>query len=431
VLASVTTRSVTAGRPYACWKSHPSNSGAMLVLVHDARNRSRRSTFTWVSWFGSVIRSGSGLRSRALAMPDALNPRYRRSPTRQALGADAAVPDQRRIEELAAARSHSPLDDQIKWGHLLVGATPTLLQRFVERGIDLAWLYEDGQLAARVSGIDATNPQLRLDQYAATVDQRRALHIARQIVAGKVTNMRVSLLRAARSQDDAQLAAGHERLRTAHRNALVAANQAELMGCEGAATRDYFAGLARIIGSEWSFTGRQRRPPPDPVNSMLSFGYTLLLNEAVAACVLAGLDPYLGMLHSPHRNRPSLALDHPMTGFTERLAYGSPHRNRPSLALDLIEEFRPVVVDATVIRLIRTGAVRHEHFTFTAEHGCRLDELGRRTFLGGYERRILTLVHHPAEGRRISWRQALNVQARQVAAVLTGRQPEYRPVVWR
>lgn len=218
--------------------------------------------------------------------------------------------------------------------------------------------------------------------------------------------MRVGLLRAARSQDDPQLAAGHERLRTAHRSALDAASQAELMGCEGAATRDYFAGLARIIGSEWSFTGRQRRPPPDPVNSMLSFGYTLLLNEAVAACLLAGLDPYLGMLHSPHRNRPSLALD-------------------------LIEEFRPVVIDATVIRLIRTGAVRHEHFTFTAENGCRLDDPGRRTFLDGYERRILTLVHHPAEGRRISWRQALSVQARQVAAVLTGRQPEYRPVVWR
>jgi CRISPR-associated protein Cas1 len=287
-----------------------------------------------------------------------------------------------------------------------VGITSTLLHRVVERGIDLAWLYEDGRLAARVSGPDGANPELRLAQYKIAVDERRALQIARNIVAGKITNMRVGLLRAARHQDDPHLAAGHEHLRTARTSALAATSHAEVMGHEGAATREYFAGLARIIGPSWSFTSRQRRPPPDPVNSMLSFGYTLLLNEAVAACLLAGLDPYLGVLHSPHRNRPSLALD-------------------------LIEELRPVVVDALVIRLIRTHAVRPEQFTLTPEHGCRLDDTGRRAFLTAYEQRMLTLIHHPAEGRRISWRQALNVQARRVAAVIDGRDPDYRAVVWR
>jgi CRISPR-associated protein Cas1 len=97
----------------------------------------------------------------------------------------------------------------------------------------------------------------------------------------------------------------------------------------------------------------------------------------------------------------------------------------------LIEEVRPVIVDATVVRLVRTKQVTPANFTITAEHGCRLDDIGRRTFLGAFERRMLTLVHHPVEGRRIAWRHALVAQARQLAAVFAGQQIEYRPVIWR
>ncbi len=287
-----------------------------------------------------------------------------------------------------------------------VGVTSTLLQRVVERGIELTWLYEDGQHSARVAGLDGTDPELRLAQYRTADDDRRALRIARHLVAGKITNMRVGLLRAARTQQAPELADRHSRLAAARQSALTADNTAELMGYEGSATRDYFAGLSQILGPQWGFTTRQRRPPPDPVNAMLSFGYTLLTHEAVAACQLAGLDPYLGMLHSPRRNRPSLALD-------------------------LIEELRPVVVDATVIRLARTGQITPMNFTLTDDQGCRLDDHGRRTFLEAYERRMLTLVHHPAEKRRIPWRHVMLAQARTLAAVLTGRKPEYRPVVWR
>ncbi|KXK58998.1 hypothetical protein AWW66_26575 [Micromonospora rosaria] len=287
-----------------------------------------------------------------------------------------------------------------------VGVTSTLLQRIVERGIELAWLYEDGRHAARVSGLDGTDPEVRLAQYRAADDARQALRIARQLVAGKVTNMRVGLLRAARAQQAPELADRQARLATARQSALIADSTAELMGYEGSATRDYFAGLSQILGPEWGFTTRQRRPPPDPVNAMLSFGYTLLTNEALTACQLAGLDPYLGMLHSPRRNRPSLALD-------------------------LIEELRPVVVDATVIRLVRTGQVTPKNFTLTDDRGCRLDDHGRRAFLDAYERRMLTLVHHPVEQRRIPWRHVLLAQARTLAAVLSSRRPEYRPVVWR
>lgn len=287
-----------------------------------------------------------------------------------------------------------------------VGVTSALLHRVAERGVELAWLYDDGKFAGRLTTLTGGNPELRLAQYRAAIDDNHALRVARQIVAGKITNMRVGLLRAARNQLQPELADRQGRL-AAHRSAaLEAASIAELMGCEGAATRDYFAGLGAILGPDWAFTTRQRRPPPDPVNSMLSFGYTLLTNEAVSACILAGLDPYLGMLHSPHRNRPSLALD-------------------------LMEEVRPVVVDATVVRLVRTGQLTPANFTITAEQGCRLDDVGRRVFLSAYERRMLTLSYHPAEGRRLSWRQILNVQARLIAATLTTGEPRYRPVVWK
>jgi CRISPR-associated protein Cas1 len=138
---------------------------------------------------------------------------------------------------------------------------------------------------------------------------------------------------------------------------------------------------------------------------MLSFGYILLANEAVAACEIAGLDPFLGFLYATRRGRPSLALD-------------------------LMEELRPVLVDATVVRLARTGQVTPADFT-SVEGGCRMTDPARHAFLTAYETRLLTLVHHLAEQRRVPWRQAIAVQAHQVAAVVTGRLPDDRPVIWR
>jgi hypothetical protein len=141
------------------------------------------------------------------------------------------------------------------------------------------------------------------------------------------------------------------------------------------------------VGGDVGFVGKGESPP----------GW---------ACEIANLVPHLGFLHAPRRGRPSLALD-------------------------LMEEFRPVLVDATVVRLTRTGQITPADFTTTTELGCRMTDDARRTFLAAYETRMLTLVHHPAEQRRIPWRQALAAQAHQIAGVLTDRVPDYRPVIWR
>ncbi|MDB4872933.1 MAG: cas1 [Gemmatimonadales bacterium] len=286
-----------------------------------------------------------------------------------------------------------------------VGVTSTLLHRFAEQRLDLVWLHDDGAYAARLAPLTGGDATRRLWQYAVVSDPGAALRVARPIVAGKIANMRSGLLRAARSQDHPDIAAHADRLAAARLSALDTDSPTSLLGHEGTATRDYFAGLALTLGPEWEFTSRQRRPPPDPVNAMLSFAYTLLLAEAVSACEVAGLDPHLGVLHTPRDDRPSLALD-------------------------LIEEVRPAIADAVVVRLVRTGQLTPADFT-TTEAGCRLDDAARRRFLAAYERRMLTLVHHADEGRRIPWRQVLYAQARRLAAVFEDREPEYVPVGWR
>ena len=178
------------------------------------------------------------------------------------------------------------------------------------------------------------------------------------------------------------------------------------MGLEGAAARDYFAALSLVVGARWRFTSRQRRPPPDPVNAMLSFGYTLLAEEAATAAAIAGLDPELGFLHSPRQGRPSLALD-------------------------LMEEYRPVIVDSVVARVVATGQVRPEDFTATPDGGCRMAKPALTAFLDAYERRMLTLTAHPRTPARVSYRTAMLAQARTLADWLLGRAPAYKPHTWR
>jgi len=134
-----------------------------------------------------------------------------------------------------------------------------------------------------------------------------------------------------------------------------------------------------VIGGDWGFTARERRPPPDPASAMLSFGSTLLVHEAVTALAAAALDPPAGFLHQARWGRPSLA---------------------PGL----MEEDRPLVVDAVVLRCLTTGIVRPGDFETIPEHGCRMSPRARQAFLAACERRMLTLFSHGPSARRMSCR---------------------------
>ena len=178
-----------------------------------------------------------------------------------------------------------------------------------------------------------------------------------------------------------------------------------LVGVEGFGTAVYFGGFKRMLRQDLGFTARLRRPPPDPVNVLLSFGYTLLAQAIQAAVQTVGLDPYVGFLHVP--------------------AY-----SRPSLVLDLMEEFRPVVVDSVVLRLVNARILTRADFVDqpeVAERPVALTDEARRRFIAAFEERVQTRVTEPREGRQVTVRRLFELQARQVAAVALGQRERYEP----
>jgi CRISP-associated protein Cas1 len=174
---------------------------------------------------------------------------------------------------------------------------------------------------------------------------------------------------------------------------------------EGAAAAVYFSGIAALF-PEWAgFQGRNRRPPKDPANSVLSFGYALLLSEAVSAVEQVGLDPTIGVFHTDG--------------------------DRPSLALDLMEEFRPLLVDTVAIELFTRGRLSTGDFTEDPGSGAVLmTKPAQRVVVAAFEERLLTPAHHPATDKRTTYRRALTLQARQIAQCLTG-DAVYLPMRWR
>ncbi len=287
-----------------------------------------------------------------------------------------------------------------------VGLSTPFVQRAAERGIEVVLLSEQGTSGARLVPLTSSDPSARRAQYRAADDSGITCRLAAGFVTGKVGNMRVTLLRTARRQQDVAAGEAAARLEQTLEDLDAAGSLDEILGLEGSSARAYFQGVQRMLDPIWGFTGRQRRPPPDPVNAMLSYGYTLLCHEAVAALETAGLDPMVGFLHR--------------------------HRwGRPALALDLMEEFRPITVDVAVWRCIATRQVRPEQFHDEPEQGSRMSDDAKHAFLGAYEKRMLTLTTHQGTGRRVSFRVALSLQAKALARALLDPSEPYLALRWK
>lgn len=293
--------------------------------------------------------------------------------------------------------------------------TPALLA-LLEQKAEISFCDYHGRFKGQLASPMSRNGQLRIAQYAAHVDYGRRVALAREFVAGKLANQRTLLLRSNRKlEDDAITAAAAtmqevlgdvQQVVGAAEPANPARPQADsvmgrLQGLEGAGSAAYFGVFGRLLRYDLGFRRRVRRPPTDPVNALLSFGYTLLLNNVLSAVGQVGMDPYVGYLHSSQ--------------------YG-----KPALALDLMEEFRTPVVDSVVITVINNRIVQAEHFS--EELGAyRLSDAGRRRFLEAFEERLATSIEHPVFGYKASYRRCLELQARLAAKLVMGEIEQYTP----
>jgi CRISPR-associated protein Cas1 len=282
-----------------------------------------------------------------------------------------------------------------------VQMTAQALRATLERGIPVSLFTYGGWFVGRAVGFDTKNVELRLAQYAGATNPEVCLSLARGFVASKILNCRTLLRRNLEGEDPVALS----ELRQLARKALAAEALESLLGIEGTAARTYFGcftGMLRAPDAErtdFDLEGRNRRPPRDPVNALLSFCYSLLAKDFATTLASVGLDPLLGFYHQPR--------------------FG-----RPALALDLMEEFRPLIADSVVISVINNGVVTADDFV-RAAGSVALTAPARKRVILGYERRMDHLVTHPVFGYRISYRRVLEVQARLLGRDLLGELPRY------
>jgi CRISP-associated protein Cas1 len=299
----------------------------------------------------------------------------------------------------------------VAFGNVLL--SPFLIHRCAEDGRSLVWLSQYGKFRARLSGSTTGNILLRRSQHAALDNPQTTLEIARYMVAGKLQNTRNILMRAAR---EAQEEGDRNALKAAakiHADSIQSAEKAldldKLRGTEGYAAKSYFAAFSSMVRTNrtvFEFVERSRRPPRDPINALLSFVYTLLVNECVSACEGVGLDPQMGFLHTL---RPG----------------------RPALALDLMEELRAPLADRLVLTLVNRGQITADDFIDRPGGAIYLTEDSRKTLLAAYQKRKQEELLHPIVNEKMPMGLVPHVQARLLARHLRGDVPHYQPFILR
>ena len=287
-----------------------------------------------------------------------------------------------------------------------VSITTPALSALFEREIPVTFHSHGGWFRGVAHGVGHRNVEVRTAQYRMSFEQAPCLRFARELVAAKIMNQRTILRRNWRGSPEERQAV-LDRLRTAYRSTGKAERIAELLGIEGDAAAAYFRAFAGLLkqpdtedhSAPFQFKSRNRRPPADPVNAMLSLAYAMLTRHVTIALASVGLDPYRGFYHAPR--------------------YG-----RPALALDLMEPFRPVIADSVVLSAINTGELRPTDFV-SGSAGTALTQAGRRRFVSAFERRLSQDTTHPVFGYKVSMRRMLLVQARLLSRFLLGELPNY------
>ena len=294
------------------------------------------------------------------------------------------------------------------------------IQSLCEQEIPVTYFSMGGWFYGITRGHGMKNVFLRMEQFRLAREETTCLALARQFVHGKIRNHRTLLMRNHLEPPEPIIL----KLKRASEDALSAASIQELLGIEGAAASQYFQQFSGMVKVEddlpgletrrtddrqaafnFNFSNRNRRPPTDPVNAMLSLAYSLLSKDCTLAALAVGFDPYLGFYHQPR--------------------FG-----RPALGLDLMEEFRPLIAESTVLSCINNRVVTEKDFV-RAGQAVNLSAPGRKRFFQTYEQRMSSLITHPLFDYKVSYRRALELQARLLAKTLTGEIPAYIPLMTR
>ncbi len=289
-----------------------------------------------------------------------------------------------------------------------VNATTPLLTELLHKGVPVYLCQYGGRLNGWLQPMWGKNSLLRIAQVRAFDDPAVTLSLARSFVRGKLNNYRTLLLRYQRSTENGQLAEAADTIARTLKTLDSQDTLDAVRGAEGFGSRAWFESMPHMLRrgeTDFFFAGRNRRPPRDPVNALLSFGYSMLAKDLIGELMRVGLDPYVGFLHSA--------------------VYG-----RPALALDLMEEFRPIIVDSAVLTAINTNMVGPDNFTVN-DLACTLDEKGRKSFFQAYRNRMNEEITHPIFGYKLSYRRTMELQARMLAKTIRGEIDGYRPFVVR
>jgi len=283
--------------------------------------------------------------------------------------------------------------------------TTPALAILLQSDIDVVFMTIYGRVRGRLLASESKYAELRVRQLRLMSDEQSELPLARQIIGGKLANQRALLMSYDRSAPAgvAQAAQGVAGMAAAAQRV---ANLDSLRGCEGRAAAYYWPAFKLLLKNSLGFSQRIYNPPADPVNALLSFGYALLQKDVATAVRLVGLDPYLGSFHV--------------------IQYG-----RPSLVLDLMEEFRPLIVDRMTLALLNLGVIGQHDFARDVEHGrpFSLSPGALKRVIEAYEQRVTAMVRYPLTGEQTMLRRCFELQVRQVARLVRGEQAAYRPFV--
>ncbi|MDY4507733.1 MAG: type I-C CRISPR-associated endonuclease Cas1c [Candidatus Faecousia sp.] len=293
------------------------------------------------------------------------------------------------------------------------GASPALMGACAQRGIGLAFCTPRGRFLARVCGESSGNVLLRREQYRIADDSQRSCEIARNMIFGKLSNGASSIQRTLRDHAprvaDCGLEDAARKVKELLPLVLEVSDLEALRGLEGVGAAAYFGVFDHLLlnrKEDFFFHGRNRRPPLDRVNAMLSFAYSLLAHDCASALESVGLDAYVGFLH---RDRPG----------------------RESLALDLMEELRPCMADRFVLTLVNNRVVKPEDFQVQDSGAVLLTDEGRKKFLKAWQERKRDILTHPYLNEKMSWGLIPYVQALLLARYIRGDLDAYPPFLWK